>query len=455
MLFERIVSRGLAHYSYLVGDKFEAAVIDPRLDCEVYVEKASSEGMRIVHILETHRNEDYVVGSAELASRTGAQVWHADSQLDYKYGLTAEEGQRWKTGRLVIEAIHTPGHTPGSMSYLLRDPGGLPWVVFTGDALFAGEVGRVDLMGKDKAPLMAGLLYDSIFRRLLPLGDQVLVCPAHGAGSVCGESISERLWTTIGLERQYNPRLQHTDREAFIADLLKSQPERPLYFTHMEKVNLEGANLTRLPDLKPLSPQDFAARAKDAFVLDTRMELNFGAAHVPGAQSIWLDGLASFVGWYVPYEKPILLVTGRSDPEIATRILIREGYDNIAGFLAGGMLSWHMSGQNSASIKTLTVQELCCQFDSKEIEPVQILDVRSDEELRRDGQISGSKHIHVTQIPESFKKVPKDSSVYVFCGSGLRSMIAASFLQRNGWKNLAVILGGMSGWKSIKCPISK
>jgi hydroxyacylglutathione hydrolase len=226
VLFERIVSRGLAHYSYLVGDKFEAAVIDPRLDCEVYVEKASSEGMRIVHILETHRNEDYVVGSAELASRTGAQVWHADSQLDYKYGLTAEEGQRWKTGRLVIEAIHTPGHTPGSMSYLLRDPGGLPWVVFTGDALFAGEVGRVDLMGKDKAPLMAGLLYDSIFRRLLPLGDQVLVCPAHGAGSVCGESISERLWTTIGLERQYNPRLQHTDREAFIADLLKSQPRK-------------------------------------------------------------------------------------------------------------------------------------------------------------------------------------------------------------------------------------
>ena len=384
----------------MVGDKFEAVVIDPRLDCEVYVERASSEGMRIAHILETHRNEDYVVGSAELASRTGAQVWHADGQWDYKYGLAAKEGQRWKTGRLEIEAISTPGHTPGSMSYLLRDPGGLPWVVFTGDALFAGEVGRVDLMGKDKAPEMAGLLYDSIFRRLLPLGDQVLVCPAHGAGSVCGESIAERLWTTIGLERLHNPRLQHTDRDAFIVDLLKSQPERPPYFTHMEKLNLEGAKLGRLPDPKPLSPQDFAAKAKDAFVLDTRMELDFGAAHVPGAQSIWMDGLASFVGWYVPYEKPILLVTGTNDPEVATRILIREGYDNIAGFLAGGMLSWHMSGQNSVSIKTLTVQELCRQLDNNEIEPAQILDVRSDEELRRDGQISGSEHIHVTQIPE-------------------------------------------------------
>ena len=455
MLFERIVSKGLAHYSYLVGDKFEAVVIDPRLDCEFYVERASSEGMRITHILETHRNEDYVVGSAELASRTGAQVWHADSQWDYRYGLASEEGQKWKIARLEIEAINTPGHTPGSMSYLLRDPGGLPWVVFTGDVLFAGELGRVDLMGKDKAPMMAGLLYDSIFRRLLPLGDQVLVCPAHGAGSVCGESIAERLWTTIGLERLHNPRLQNRDRDAFVAGLLKSQQERPPYFTNMEKMNLEGAKLGRLPDPKPLSSKDFATKAKDAFVLDTRMELDFGAAHVPGAQSIWMDGLASFVGWYVPYDKPILLVTGTNDPEDVTRILIREGYDNMAGFLAGGMLSWHMSGRNSAFIKTLTVQDFCHLLDNNRIEPAQILDVRSDDELRRDGQISGSEHIHVTQIPECFRNVRKDFPVYVFCGSGLRSMIAASFLQRDGWKDLAVVLGGMSGWKSIKCPVSK
>lgn len=455
MLFERIVSRGLAHYSYLVGDKFEAVAIDPRRDCEVYVERASSEGMRITHILETHRNEDYLVGSAELASRTGAQIWHADSQWDYRYGLAADEGQRWKIARLEIESIHTPGHTPGSMCYLLRDNGGLPWVVFTGDVLFAGEVGRVDLLGKDKAPEMAGHLYDSIFRRLLPLGDQVLVCPAHGAGSVCGEAIAERLWTTIGLERQYNPRLQHTDRYAFVDDLLKSQPERPPYFTQMEKLNLEGAKLERLPDTKPLSPQDFEAMARDAFVLDTRMELSFGAAHVPGAQSIWMDGLASFVGWYVPFEKPILLVTETNDPRETTRILLREGYDNIAGFLAGGMLSWHMSGRNSASIKTLNVQELCCLLDKSAPDPIHILDVRSDEELRKDGQVPNAQHIHVTQIPDRMNEVPRDRTVHVFCGSGLRSMIAASFLQRHGWENLAVVLGGMSGWKSIKCPIAK
>jgi hydroxyacylglutathione hydrolase len=282
-----------------------------------------------------------------------------------------------------------------------------------------------------------------------------LVCPAHGVGSVCGEAIAERLWTTIGLERLHNPRLQQTDRDGFIADLLRIQPERPPYFTHMENVNLEGAELERLPDLKPLSPKDFATRAEDAFVLDIRMELDFGAAHVPGAQSIWIDGLASFVGWYVPYEKPILLVTGTNDRQEAVRILIREGYDNIAGFLSGGMLSWHMSGLNSASIKTLTVQELCRRLDNNEIEPAQILDVRSDEELRRDGQIAGSGHIHVTQIPTRFEMASKDFPVYIFCGSGLRSMIAASLLQRNGWKDLAVVLGGMSGWRSIECPVSR
>lgn len=455
MLFERIVSKGLAHYSYLVGDKFEAAVIDPRLDCEVYVERASSEGMRINQIFETHRNEDYVVGSAELASRTGATVWHADGQWDYGYGLAVKKGQRWKIGRLEMESIHTPGHTPGSMSYLLRDLGGLPWVVFTGDVLFAGEVGRVDLMGKDKAPEMARHQYDSIFNRLLPLGDHILVCPAHGAGSVCGEAIAERLWTTIGLERLHNPRLRHIDQDSFAADLLKNQPERPPYFTQMEKLNLEGTNLAHPPDPKPLFPMDFEAMAKDALVLDTRMELSFGAAHVPGAQSIWMDGLASFVGWYVRYDKPILLVAESNNPEEAVRVLIREGFENIEGFLAGGMLSWHMSGHNSDSIKTLTVQELCRLLVKNELDQIHILDVRSDEELKKDGRVPvpNVQHIHVTRIPERMKEIPIDRTVYIFCGSGLRSMIAASFLQRNGRKDLAVVLGGMSGWKSIRCPI--
>lgn len=451
MLFERVVSKGLAHYSYLLGDKNDAVVIDPRRDCETYIEKA--DGMRIRYILETHRNEDYLTGSVELAKRTGAEIWHADSHLDYRYGSAVKHGQKWKVGRLEIEAIHAPGHTLGMMNYLLRDPGGVPWVIFSGDTLFAGEVGRIDLLGRDREPELAGMIYDSIFQRLLPLGDEVIVCPAHGAGSVCGESIAERLWTTIGLERKYNPRLQFKDKEKFIAHVIENQPERPPYFNEMERRNLEGAPMAALPLPRPLAPNDFESAAKDSAVVDTRMELGFGAAHVPGAQSIWLDGLASFAGWYLNYDKPILLVNETNDPEEQTRILVRLGFDKLAGFLAGGMLNWHMSGRDSVSIETPTVHEICKRLDKGE--NIWILDVRSDEELKKDGKISGTQHIHVTQVPFRLKEIPMDRTIYVFCGSGMRSMIAASFLQRSGWKDLAVILGGIAGWRSKRCPIEK
>ncbi len=453
MLFERIVSKGLAHYSYLFGDKNDAIVIDPRRDCEAYVEKSIAEGMRIRHILETHRNEDYLIGSIEIARRTGAEIWHADSHLEYKYGEAVKDGQKWKIGRLEIEAIHAPGHTLGMMNYLLHDPDGVPWVIFSGDTLFAGEVGRIDLLGKDKEPEMAAMLYDSIFGRLLPLGDDVIICPAHGAGSVCGESIAERLWTTIGIERRHNPRLQLKDKEKFIANLMASQPERPPYFTQMERLNLEGAPLPTLPLPKPLSPKDFEDASKGATILDTRMELGFGAAHVTYAQSIWLDGLASFAGWFLSYDRPILLVNETNDPDEQTRILTRLGFDNLAGYLSGGMLNWHMSGKDSCTIGTITVQRFCKLLDSSE--GLWVLDVRSDEELERDGKIQAAHHIHVTQIPQHMAEVPKDKTVYVFCGSGMRSMIAASFLQRNGWKDLVVILGGMAGWRSKRCPIER
>ncbi|MEJ2330877.1 MAG: MBL fold metallo-hydrolase, partial [Gammaproteobacteria bacterium] len=163
MLLERIESEGLAHYSYLIGDGGEAAVIDPRRDCTVYVDRAARAGYRVLHVLETHRNEDYIIGSVELAERTGAEVYHADAQWDYQYGRAAEDAQTWNVGRLELEAIHSPGHTPGSMSYLLRDPDGSPWMVFTGDALFAGDVGRVDLLGVERMEEMAGLLYETLF----------------------------------------------------------------------------------------------------------------------------------------------------------------------------------------------------------------------------------------------------------------------------------------------------
>jgi len=275
MLFKRIQSEGISHNSYLIGDGREAVVIDPRLDCDVYVEEAHLEGFRIRHIFETHRHEDFVLGSAALAARTGAEIWHADSQWEYRYGNAAQDGQTWNIGRLTLKAIHSPGHTPGSMSYLLCDPDEVPWMVFTGDALFAGDVGRVDFMGMDRAPEMAGYLYDTLFGKLLSLGDGVIVCPAHGAGSVCASEIGERMWTTVGLERLHNPKLQVADRDEFIT-LTARKMEYPPYFRRMEQLNLEGAQFSGSLPL-PLSVREFVRMAQDAVVVDTRTEVAFSA----------------------------------------------------------------------------------------------------------------------------------------------------------------------------------
>lgn len=450
MLLERIESPGLAHYSYLVGDGVEAVVIDPRRDVEVYVERAAREGLRITHILETHRHEDFVVGSVELAARTGATIWHADAQWDYHYGQPVTDGQRWSVGRLVLEAIHTPGHTPGHMSYLLRDPGGAPWVVFTGDALFAGDVGRVDFLGPERLEEMAGRLYDSLFGRLLPLGDGVIACPAHGAGSICAAAIAERTWTTIGLERRHNPRLQHTGRAAFVAQVARELEKAP-YLRRPEAWNLQGAPLLgTLPTPPPLPPPVFEHRARDAIVLDLRSELAFSAAHIPGAISIWLDRLPNFAGWFLPLDTPILLVGEVADIAPAVRYLVRLGYDDVSGYLAGGMLAWHMTGRESQSLPVVTVQQLCHRLDAQE--DVWILDVRSDGEVATT-PIPEAQHIHLTQLPRRMGEVPTDRPVYVFCGSDLRATIAASLLQRQGWANLTVVLGGLAGWSSITCSL--
>jgi hydroxyacylglutathione hydrolase len=224
----------------------------------------------------------------------------------------------------------------------------------------------------------------------------------------------------------------------------------------MEKVNLEGRPiLGALPSPQPLDAGSFSAlfENRKAQILDTRQEIAFAAAHVPGSQSIWLDGLASFAGWFVSYDRPILLVGEKNEVDDVTRILVRLGFDDIAGFLAGGMLSWHMSGRESAAIRTLTVQELCRLLD--EGEPFWILDVRSDGEIERDGKIEEAQHIHITEIAGRMEEVPKDRTVYVFCGSGMRSMVAASFLKAHAWERMAVILGGMAGWRSRRCPLKK
>lgn len=451
MLFERIESEGLAHYSYLIGDGNQAVVIDPRRDVGAYVNRATQSGVRITHILETHRNEDYVIGSLELADRTGATVLRSgEDDLSYEYGEPILDGETLMVGRLELEAVHTPGHTLGHMSYLLHDPDGAAWIIFTGDALFAGDVGRTDFYGPERLDEITGLLYESIFHRLLPLGDEVIVCPAHGAGSACGTAIAERTWTTIGLERKHNPMLQHAEKDPFVANVGKML-EYPPYFRMMEVLNLQGPPVIGgLPDIPPLRPFEFAAQATNAQVVDIRMELGFGAAHVPGAVSIPEPRLSSFAGWFLSYDTPLLLVTETNDVSAPVRALIRMGFDNVAGFLSGSMLSWHTAGLLSERIGTVTVQELCDRLDADH-EPW-ILDVRSDEEVERN-EIPTAHHLHLTQLPERMDDVVAGEHIYVFCGSGLRSMIAASLLRRAGYDGVTVVLGGLAGWSSVTCPL--
>ena len=451
MIFERIESPGLAHFSYLIGDRNEALVIDPRRDCDIYVERTLRRGVRLRLILETHRNEDYLTGSVELARRTGAEIWHADGHLAYEYGLAVEDGQEFFVGGLRLKAIWSPGHTAGAMSYLLYDPEGVPWMVFTGDTLLAGSVGRVDLFGGEAMANLAESLHETIFAKLLPLGDGVIVCPAHGSGSACATGTAQRSWTTIGIERRSNPRLQHTERGEFVRDVSRMLP-RPPYFRQMEIRNLEGALLpNELPTPPPLPPAEFREMSGEAQVLDTRPLEGFGGGHVPGSLSLSLESLSEYGGWFLNYNLPVLLVTDPEDVSEPVRRLIRLGYDHIGGYLAGGMQAWHAQGEISRATTTMTAHDLCRRLDDGMA--LHVLDVRGQEELDREGRLARAQHIPLTQIPELWKSIPRDGRIAIFCGSGRRAMIAASYLEQRGLQDLIVVLGGVSAWQSTSCPI--
>ncbi|MDW7733151.1 MAG: MBL fold metallo-hydrolase [Methanolobus sp.] len=456
MIFERVKSEGLAHLSYFIGSGDEAVVIDPRRDCKVYTDIAGREGVKIRYILETHRNEDYVIGSRELENITGANIYHGPG-LDFKYGNTLQDGQEIFFGSLKITALHTPGHTDESMSYALADldAGDETIMVFTGDALFIGDVGRTDLYGPDEAPRLAAALYDSIFSRILPLGDAVILHPAHGAGSVCGGAISEREYSTLGLERLQNPVLQKTDRDEFIKFKVEEKLEFPPYFKKMEQYNLEGPSLLNgLPVPELLSPGEFGKEMKKAaVVVDTRMPHSFGGAHIKNSYSIWLEGIPSFAGWVLPYDKPILLVTEEKEQlESAVRYLIRLGYDNITGFLNGGIGAWYIDAMPVDGFNLISVHDLKNRMEKDE--RMFILDVRSSEEWES-GHIKGATHIYVGHVEENLDKVPHDCKIIVYCGTGRRSNIAASILKKNGYGHIYNVLGSMAAWKSAGYEVVK
>jgi hydroxyacylglutathione hydrolase len=456
VILELVKSEGIAHNSYLLGSGNDAVVIDPRRDCQVYADSAQKNGMKIRYIFETHRNEDYVIGSAELKGISGAEIYHGPG-LKWEYGATLKDGQTFRVGGLELTAIHTPGHTDESMCYAVADLSSskAPIMVFTGDTLFVDDVGRTDLYGEKEAPRLASDLYESIFKKLIPMGDGVIIHPAHGGGSVCGMHIANRDESTLGLERAHNPVLQMKGKEEFVKYKVAEKPERPHYFTQMEKYNLEGPPLLGcMPLPTPLTAQEFKRELENgAIAVDTSEPAAFGGIHIKGAYSIWLEGLPAFAGWVLPYDKPIiLLLEGQDNPEKAVTYLIRIGYDRIHGYLKGGMESWYNAGFPMESMALLSVHQLKSMLDRHE--PLTVLDTRGQEEWES-GHIQDALHIYVGHLEQRLSEVPKDKPVAVYCKTGHRAGLSASILLRAGYPKVYNIPGSVTAWVAAGFPLVK
>ena len=335
MYLKRFFIEGLAHASYLLGADGEAAVIDPKRDVDDYLAEAEREGLRITAILNSHPHADFASGFRELAERTGAKIYVSHlAPANYEH-VAAKDGDRIKLGSLEVELLETPGHSPDSLSFLVRESG-KPVAIFTGDLLFVNDVGRPDLRDADEDPsALAGKLYDSLFHKILALPDEVKVYPSHGAGSLCGRAISDAPFSLVGQERRLNWAMQIKDRAEFVRQMTANLPDRPAYFSFDVELNLKGAEpISALPPLKAMSEDDLNGALKDgAVVIDTRSADEFGSGHFPGSINIGLDSASfcSWTGFMVPGEKAIALVVGSATEAQKARLqLARIGFDNVS-----------------------------------------------------------------------------------------------------------------------------
>ncbi|MBN2156184.1 MAG: MBL fold metallo-hydrolase [Candidatus Lokiarchaeota archaeon] len=454
MYFKKIDSEGLSHFSYILGSLNDAVVIDPKRDIQEYLDICIKQGFSIKYIFETHRNEDYIIGSREFSRLLPNAEIFRGNDLPYEYGTTLRDGQRFTFGDCKIKAIHTPGHTLGHYSYVVygENMEDQPQFVFTGDALFAGDTGRTDFYGEQRKSEISGLLYDSIHQKILPLGDEVILCPAHGSGSVCGSKIEERFPTTIGIEKKLNSQLKMS-RNDFVKNKVEELHTFPPYFKKMEEFNLGKAPYLYERNFpKPLNPKEVQQWIdKSAQIVDTRNPSDYGGAHIKGSICIWLEGLPSFSGWMLNYEDPIILILEKNeDVTKATNYLSRIGFDNIVGFLNGGLLKWCVAALPIEHTELITVHELKTLIETGS--EIMVLDVRSQEEWN-EGHLSPAFNIYAGQVPVNLEKIPKDTSIVVHCSVGLRATVAASALENKGYKKIKIVLGSYNAWENAGYPI--
>jgi len=459
MKIEQIYTGCLAQGAYFIVSNGEAAVIDPLREVQPYIQKAEKIGAKIKYVFETHFHADFVSGHIDLAEKTGAEiVYGPEANTGFK-AYIAQDGEVFQVGEITIKALHTPGHTMESTSYLLFDKNQKPTALFSGDTLFIGDVGRPDLAQRGDLTMndLAGILFDSLRSKIMTLPDDVIVYPAHGAGSACGKHMSKETSDTLGNQKRFNYALRaDMTKEEFIKEVTAGLPEPPQYFPENVKMNREGYE--SIDDVlergdQALSPDAFEAKANStgALVLDTRKAADFAQGFIPNSINIGIDGsFAPWVGALVPDLKQNLLIItepGREE-EVVTR-LARVGYDFTIGYLNGGFEAWKRAGKETDSVISISATEFADHYKGGNIN---VIDVRKPEEFAT-GHIKGAENLPLDNINDLMEEFPKDEMVYIHCAGGYRSMIASSILKSRGFEDVVNIEGGYGEVAKTDVPV--
>jgi len=447
MKLEQIYTGCLAEASYYIESKGECVFIDPLRESAPYIERAKNDNAKVKYIFETHFHADFVSGHIDLAEKTGGKIVYGPTEMPTGFEkIVAKDGEIFKVGEVTLEVIHTPGHTMESSCFLLRDEKGKEVAIFTGDTLFIGDVGRPDLAQKVVADLtqekLAKYLYHSLRNKILPLPDDLIVYPAHGAGSACGKNMSKETFDTLGNQKKNNYALQPMTEDEFVVKVLEGLMPPPSYFPQNVMINIQGYE--SLDDVmkkgtRALTPEEFDAVANEtsAVIIDTRTKEHFVKGHVPRSIFIGIDGsFATWVGTLIPDVKQEILIVADENrlEEVITR-LARVGYDNAIGYLKGGFEAWQKTGKETDHVESIDAETLA------NIKDAEIIDIRKKSEYNSE-HVKGALNAPLDYINESMKLILGDHKKYIHCATGYRSLIFISILQARGYRNLVDVAGG-------------
>jgi hydroxyacylglutathione hydrolase len=452
MKVEQLYTNCLAQAAYYVESNGEVAIIDPIRDYQVYIDKAKADNHTIKYVIETHFHADFVSGHVDLAKATGATIVYGPGAETGFEAHIAQDGEVLKLGEISLTVLHTPGHTPESTCYLLKDESGKDHCVFTGDTLFVGDVGRPDLLDGNPdldANKMAGWLYDSLQSKLKPLADDVIVYPAHGPGSACGKNLGKETFSTIGMQKASNYAMTDQSKEEFIKQLLDGITPPPEYFFKDAGLNKGGyTNINEIEQkgMQALSVDEFDQLKKDGcLIIDSRDPLVFENGFIPGSISIGLNGqYAIWAATLFELDRKILLVTETGKEQESVIRLARVGFDNIAGYLKGGYDAWLNSGKRTDLLISVDTEEL--SLEQKHGKNIGILDVRKPSEYEQ-SYVEGAEFNTLAHLQENLDSIDKEKDVYVYCAGGYRSVIACSLLKANGYHRVNNVYGGFGAIK--------